>query len=233
MNNMNLISVFLLSTILGISYGTFLFGRSAEPVYSSVPRGIGGLAAEQIQALSGNPLFRHMATPMEAASAQLGSPIIRKSNFPPAMGHPLGIEMQTESTIHSPSGSVEPYINLFIPTGKCANGFYCRAVLSAYYNKQSKTMNVLAGYTIFSTTTASGTIPSIFLGRVSTTSPAEIAHYSMTLSTEMKRELSDLCNYSVEEGQTAFQAATDAMSTCSTFSGYGCSRYSWITSCSI
>ena len=228
---MNPISFFILSTILGMSCGTFFSSRSSEPTHETANFDGGSLNTAQLRALSGNPLFQPVSAMMDmgstSATGAMGTAIIREGSFPSTvMGATLGLP--SRSSMRAAGGTVEPYINLFTPTYKCAPFFYCRAVLSSYYNKQANTLNVLAGYTIFSTTVASGTIPSIILKRISTTSAPSIANYMSTLSNEMKVELPNLCDYTLEQANSAMKAATDAMSTCATFTGYGCSRYSWI-----
>lgn len=89
----------------------------------------------------------------------------------------------------------------------------------------------MAGYTVFSDKTATGPISPTLTKRVLETTPIEIETYVTLLTTEMKADLPDLCEYDSETGIKAMTEAVKAMSDCSELSGFACSRYAFITAC--
>lgn len=89
----------------------------------------------------------------------------------------------------------------------------------------------MVGYTVFSDKSATGPISPKLTERVLETQPTEIETYVTLLTTEMKADLPDLCEY---DAQTAINAMTEAiqkMADCKELSAYACQRYAWVTSC--
>lgn len=92
-------------------------------------------------------------------------------------------------------------------------------------------MNVMAGYTIFSDKSATGSIPSIIPETILKTTAVEIETYVKLLTTEMEADLPDLCDYDQQTGIDAMTKAVEKMADCKELSGFACQRYAFITTC--
>lgn len=127
--------------------------------------------------------------------------------------------------------NVEEYLSMYVPTFKCYGGLFCRAILTAYRNKQTGKMVVNAGYILFSPKIKQGRVSPWILYRITRTTSAEIKHYAKLLMREINAELPDICNFTEQHAIAALTSAIYAMWDCKYISSYSCSHSSFITTC--
>lgn len=138
----------------------------------------------------------------------------------------------TRSHVQLPTATmIEPYINLFIPTYRCSAYFFCRAVLTAYHNRATGRMNIMAGYTIFSVKYSNRGIPRATRRRVLRTTRMEIIRYVKLLGRQLMKDMPGLCEFGLGDGVKAMTKAIRKMKQCRRLDYQSCNRYAFVGAC--
>lgn len=156
------------------------------------------------------------------------------STLSSALLHGTTAHADMHNNIRLPTADmIEPYINLFIPTYRCSTGLFCRAVLTAYHNRETGHLNIMAGYTIFTIVQedVDRSIPRATRRKVQRTSRREMARYVRLLRRQLQSDLPAACDFRTTQGVKAMSEAIVKMKQCTKLQNGSCNRYAEVIDC--